>query len=161
MEVAPSPKELDIISFATRKELGDFAVGSDADLGGRSTANLAITPTGSGLFSGNISTEIPDGYRLDRAGYAGFRNKPKPPQLYGNRFWDASLFSHLGLKVKGDHRKYHVNIQTDGPIQSDLFQHRLYLKEVGQWETVLVSLLSTLIYQRLSSFYRFPLQISF
>lgn len=37
--------------------------------------------------------------------------------------------------------KYFVNIQTDGPVTSDLFQHRLWLgeEEGGEWQTVVVS----------------------
>jgi NADH dehydrogenase [ubiquinone] 1 alpha subcomplex assembly factor 1 len=31
-----------------------------------------------------------------------------------------------------------VNIQTDGIIQTDIYQHRLFLKTPNQWENVLI-----------------------
>lgn len=58
--------------------------------------------------------------------------------MFGTPCWDTSLFRYLALRVRGDQRKYFVNIQTDSVIQTDLYQHRLFLRTPGQWETVLV-----------------------
>lgn len=37
--------------------------------------------------------------------------------------------------------KFFVNVQTDGPVTSDLFQHRLFLDESkgNAWQDVIVS----------------------
>lgn len=51
--------------------------------------------------------------------------------------------SALGYGVnEGEGPKYFVNIQTDGPVTSDLFQHRLWLNpsKVNEWQTVVISL---------------------
>lgn len=65
-----------------------------------------------------------------------------------------SLFNEMGLTAAQRARmalgaglpeplgpKYFVNIQTDGPIVSDLFQHRIWFSpndEPGQWQTIVI-----------------------
>jgi NADH dehydrogenase [ubiquinone] 1 alpha subcomplex assembly factor 1 len=55
-----------------------------------------------------------------------------------------SLHEYLALRVRGggDPRtrdSYYINIQTDGPISTDLWQHRLYLRRTdGGWEDLVV-----------------------
>lgn len=66
------------------------------------------------------------------------------PSLFGLVTDDLSLFKYLSLRVRagGDpktHNGYFVNIQTDGPVETDLWQHRLYLRGNGDWEDVLVN----------------------
>ena len=70
-----------------------------------------------------------------------FRTKDqKESWLSGNSYWDWSNYSSLVLRVKGDRRKYLVNIQTNTPLVTDLFQHRLFLNHPGEWETVVIPL---------------------
>jgi NADH dehydrogenase [ubiquinone] 1 alpha subcomplex assembly factor 1 len=63
---------------------------------------------------------------------------------------DVSGHRYLALRLRlgGDARarnSYFVNLQTDGPITSDLWQHRLYFRrEDGGWEDIFVSLCSPL-----------------
>lgn len=60
---------------------------------------------------------------------------------------DLSLYDYLALRVRtsGEPRTrsaYFVNLQTDGPVPSDLWQHRLFLNEEADgktWEDVIVS----------------------
>lgn len=52
--------------------------------------------------------------------------------------WDTSLFRFLSLRVKGDDRRYYINVQTDSLDPIELWQHRLFLRTPGQWETVLI-----------------------
>jgi NADH dehydrogenase [ubiquinone] 1 alpha subcomplex assembly factor 1 len=52
--------------------------------------------------------------------------------------WDTSLFRFLSLRVKGDDRRYYINVQTDSFDPIELWQHRLFLRTPGQWETVLI-----------------------
>ena len=47
----------------------------------------------------------------------------------------------LRLRVRGHERtrnSYYVNIQTDGPIVTDLWQHRLFFQREGVWEDIFV-----------------------
>lgn len=70
------------------------------------------------------------------------------PTIFGDLMDDVSQHEYLALRVRlgGDPRSrnsYFVNIQTDGPISTDLFQHRLYFKRNdGFWEDVFVRLSS-------------------
>jgi NADH dehydrogenase [ubiquinone] 1 alpha subcomplex assembly factor 1 len=52
--------------------------------------------------------------------------------------WDTFLFRYLALRVKGDERRYYVNVQTDTFDPIELWQHRLFLRTPGEWETVLI-----------------------
>jgi hypothetical protein len=52
--------------------------------------------------------------------------------------WDTSLFRFLWLRVKGDERRYYINVQADTLDPLELWQHRLFLRTPGQWETVLI-----------------------
>lgn len=85
------------------------------------------------------------------------------PTMFGNRTWDTSSYVFLKVRVKPSQdqgMRFFVNIQTDGPgrqaictkslerpkltcycafaVRSDLFQHRLWLGDPGEWQDVLV-----------------------
>jgi len=53
-------------------------------------------------------------------------------------------FLTLRLRLGGDpatHNTYFCNIQTDGPFETDLWQHRLFFKRRdGGWEDIYVGL---------------------
>lgn len=136
-------KEMAMTSLSSEKDLKQWVFGSDKDIGGFSEAKLELTPEGTaGRFHGNISLELPANREIKQSGYAAMRTKQRAQTLFGTPCWDTSLFRYLALHVKGDGRKYFVNIQTDGVVKTDLFQHRLFLRTPGQWETVMVSEIS-------------------
>ena len=112
-------------------------------------------------FWGTMSLGVRSQYQGKiRGGYAGFRNKvretldrisgrlTKPnqprPTLFGEILDDVSNHAYLALRLraKGHPRtrnSYYVNIQTDGPITTDLWQHRLFFhREDGKWEDIFV-----------------------
>ena len=57
---------------------------------------------------------------------------------------DVSSHRYLALRLRlaGDpstHNSYFVNVQTDGPISTDLWQHRLYFqRRDNSWEDIFV-----------------------
>lgn len=120
------------------EDLKGWLVGCDKDIGGFSEAHLEVTKNGTGRFYGQLSLDLPNNEDVEKSGYAGIRTKTKPGSIFGTPVWDTCLFDYLALKVKGDERKYFVNIQTDGFLPTDLYQHRLFLKTPGEWETVLI-----------------------
>lgn len=132
-------KELPMATLKTEKDLQQWAIGCDKDIGGFSEASLDATSEGTARFHGNISLDLPANQEIKQSGYAAIRTIPRAQTLFGTPCWDTSLFRYLALHVKGDKRKYFVNIQTDGVVKTDLFQHRLFLRTPGQWETVMVS----------------------
>lgn len=147
------PKEQSVINFRNiSNPLEPLLVRSDQELGGYSTANLDIVPAedGSsgppqfGRFHGNLSLDLPPS-RPDvvQSGYAMFRTRDLKPTLRNplqSEFMNWERCDKLMLRVRGDRRKYFINIQAETPLVTDLFQHRLFLKNPGQWETVLVPL---------------------
>ena len=64
--------------------------------------------------------------------------------MFGNMLEDVSGYDYIALRLRvaGDprtHNSYFVNIQTDGPISTDLWQHRLYFRrQDNTWEDVFV-----------------------
>jgi len=44
----------------------------------------------------------------------------------------------MALRVKSDGSKYFVNLQSDSLVPTDLYQHRLFARTPGEWETVYI-----------------------
>ena len=205
MELSPTSSNqgaLLIYQLNSQQDLAQFATGADGDIGGLSQCRLALDEQSKGRFFGTLSSQVPRGGKLERSGYAGFRNRNRPT-MFGNQCWDTTVHPYLALRVRnklanktpsssassssssshsapsssqsdsspGSLRaalhandqsgpaasraihalglgrkeppgpKFFVNVQTDGPVTSDLFQHRLYFDESkgSDWQTVLVS----------------------
>lgn len=179
-----------IYSLQSERDVEELATGCDADLGGASKMQLALdSEEGKGRFFGTLSTEVPSNAKLERSGYAAFRNRTRST-LFGAQTWDTTMHPYLRLRVRNRlagppssevsnniasakvhsahstsslHRtsaytravhalgldranapgpKFFVNIQTDGPVTSDLFQHRLLLDERkgNAWQDVIIPL---------------------
>ncbi|KAI9374660.1 complex I intermediate-associated protein 30-domain-containing protein [Aspergillus egyptiacus] len=108
---------------------------ADRAVGGFSTANLDYIPADPSTntpaharFHGTISTKLPNNWRVERTGYAAFRNKDRGMWLFGRLYWDLDPYTYLALRVKSDGRRYTVNIQTDSIVETDIHQHRLYTR---------------------------------
>ncbi|BEJ16594.1 hypothetical protein CspHIS471_0511990 [Cutaneotrichosporon sp. HIS471] len=143
MNPSPKPGPISIFSFHNRPvtPLSSVATGCDADIGGVSTAELTMversgadgsTEPSHMAFHGTLSLHVPPEYagRI-RTGYAAFRSKTRP-SLFGDDVWNLDLYSHLRVRLtyrgwEGWRSKFVCNLQTDGPVRSDLFQHRLDL----------------------------------
>ncbi|SNX83059.1 related to complex I intermediate-associated protein CIA30 precursor, mitochondrial [Melanopsichium pennsylvanicum] len=192
MEISPTSKNqgaLLIYALTQPAHLSNFATGSDSDIGGLSQCRLGLDESSRGRFYGTLSSQVPRGGKIEKSGYAGFRNRNRPT-LFGNQCWDTTVHPYLALRVrnrlakkpvagaektgKNDGTsglraalhasdpsgpaasraihalglgrkelpgpKFFVNVQTDGPVTSDLFQHRLYLDETkaSDWHTVII-----------------------
>ncbi|KAJ1977141.1 hypothetical protein H4R34_003697 [Dimargaris verticillata] len=119
-------QEMPMFRLNAPEHLNDWVVGCDQDIGGFSRAKLDITPQGT----------VPKDAKIARSGYAAIRSKKLPRSLFSETYWDTSPFRYLALRVKGDDRKYLVNIRGASFMKTDLYQHRLFLRTPGQWETV-------------------------
>lgn len=141
----PSTALLTVVNFQKHPEesLSRIMVRSDKEMGGFSEANFTIDPDSkAGHFYGNLNLDLPkDNPEITRSGYAMFRTKDQKESWFsGDSYWDWTEYSLLVLRVKGDRRKYLVNIQANTPLITDLFQHRLFLHHPGEWETVVIPL---------------------
>ena len=137
-----------LLDFSTPDLVQACKTMSDADIGGSSVATLDHVPRTSSQpaharFRGSISTDLPRNRpQVQRTGYAGWRNKDRPPTLFGKSLWDIAPYAYLALRVKSDGRKYFVNIQTESIVYTDLHQHRLHARKPGEWETVIIKISS-------------------
>lgn len=154
VQKAPLARQL-LVDFTRPNEMAKMLVRCDQELGGYSTASLDLieddkeSPVSFARFQGVLNLDLPK-KRPDvvQSGYAMFRTQDKPaPSLLSKLIegieqgsWDISSSSHLLLKVRGDRRKYFINIQSESALPTDIYQHRLFLKSPGKWETVAVPL---------------------
>ncbi|KAG2756618.1 complex I intermediate-associated protein CIA30 [Suillus brevipes Sb2] len=151
---APSRAPLTLFRLNSKQDIEQFATGCDADIGGTSTVHLDLDEhlernkgsgsTATGRFWGEMRLDVrPELQGRIRGGYAGFRSKPRTT-LFGEIVDDVSNHQFLALRLRlgGDPRlrnSYFVNLQTDGPITTDLWQHRLYFqRNDGGWEDVFI-----------------------
>jgi len=155
----PSRTPITLFTFNSKADIAQYATGCDSDVGGTSTVNLDLDestvnkndpksslvagrPTG--RFWGEMSLAVRPGYQNRvRGGYAGFRSKPRPT-LFGEMTEDVSNHRYLALRLRAaghprTRNSFYVNIQTDGPITSDLWQHRLFFhRDDGGWEDIFI-----------------------
>ncbi|GAO49043.1 CIA30-domain-containing protein [Saitoella complicata NRRL Y-17804] len=131
--------ELTFINFKTPEALNSVITGCDEDIGGFSSVNLDFEPSeNAAVFHGNLSLQVPVNPSVTRSGYAAFRTKVPAKTIFGTPRFETDGYQHIALRVKGDRRKYFVNVQGDTFSQTDLWQHRLFLSTPGQWETVMI-----------------------
>ena len=61
--------------FSKDMDMAQWIVTSDSDHNeGYSSASLSLSPTGKGLFSGNLSTQTVRDGQVKRSGYCNFRS---------------------------------------------------------------------------------------
>ncbi|CAE6384959.1 unnamed protein product [Rhizoctonia solani] len=120
----PNVEPRTLFSFRTPQDLQQYALGSDSDLGGNSTAHLDHHPDGYARFWGDMRLDVKAGLEGKlRPGYAGFRNKSRPT-LFGQIFDDLSLHKYLALRVKAAGEPH---------TQNSYFTD-------GQWEDIMIPL---------------------
>ncbi|KXS12114.1 NADH:ubiquinone oxidoreductase complex I intermediate-associated protein 30 [Gonapodya prolifera JEL478] len=133
--------EMPMYTLNSKEDVDGWIVGTDADLGGKTTASLELTPNNTARFSGVLSTEVPANVpkHIANLGYAAMRTKTPAFTLLHTPTFDTTLFRYLAVRCRGDGKQWFVNIQTHNPaVEHDLYQHRLYFDTPGEWETVLI-----------------------
>ncbi|OJJ00657.1 hypothetical protein ASPVEDRAFT_82215 [Aspergillus versicolor CBS 583.65] len=128
-------KPYSLLDFEDEAAVAGCKTMADRAVGGFSTASLDYIPADSSTntpaharFHGSISTKLPNNWRVERTGYAAFRNQDRGLWLFGRLHWDLDPYTYLALRVKSDGRRYTVNIQTDTIVETDIHQHRLYTR---------------------------------
>lgn len=156
----PTTPPIRLSTLRSSADISNYAVGCDADIGGRSKALLDYVDSegngthGHGKFSGVLDPYVPEQWKKTledgvtaKSGYAGFRTKTRTT-LFGTACWDLSLHPYLAMRVRNNFANkeqksgYFINIQTEGAVSSDLFQHRLFAGGNTDWQTLVVPLSS-------------------
>lgn len=96
-----------LIDFSSAAELDDWMPVNDGVMGGRSTGGLEHSADGTALFAGCVSFE-------NGGGFASTRSKPRNFDLGGR--------AGLTLRVRGDGRRYKLNLKTDGQLDGVLYR---------------------------------------
>ncbi|XP_042967777.1 probable complex I intermediate-associated protein 30 isoform X2 [Carya illinoinensis] len=106
------PAERYIFTFNSKEELKRWHLYSDSEYGGLSSASLEIKESEnglSGIFSGNLSSDVTEGskWKITRSGFCGMRSKKF------DGFIDLDAYDTIALKLKGDGRCYiSTNLQV-------------------------------------------------
>lgn len=134
LDANPTPssaKPLTLFQFPGDCE--KMIVGSDADYKPASTSTVSVVPHSEdgvsfARFSGKTAGD----------GYAALRSKVEASSFYGVPTTDVSPYKFLTLRLRGDARRYFINLQTESYLETDLYQHRLFLTApgTGEWEDV-------------------------
>ncbi|KAI5806880.1 complex I intermediate-associated protein 30-domain-containing protein [Geopyxis carbonaria] len=140
--------DLELISFRDSSTTQGLKVFTDQGIGGFSQAQMdsvhlppstldSDAPAQYARFHGTISIELPTNQpNVERSGFAAWRTQDPQWTLLGRAVFNCEAHAFLALRIKSDGSKYYVNLQSDSMVTSDLFQHRLFTKKPGQWETV-------------------------
>ncbi len=107
--------------FSRPEEARRFGAIDDVVMGGRSWSRLAHDAAAAlAAFEGEVSLE-------DGGGFASVRSEPTPR--------DLSAFRGLALRVRGDGRRYKLNVRTDAAFDCVTWQ-AAFRPAPGAWEEV-------------------------
>jgi monofunctional biosynthetic peptidoglycan transglycosylase len=109
-----------IFDFGNDRDIAEWIPVNDVIMGGVSDGRLEPTGTGTAAFSGVVSLE-------QGGGFASVRSRPQSRDLSG--------YSSLELRVRGDGRRYKINLKTDARANGILYTALLEAR-AGEWRTV-------------------------
>lgn len=102
-------------------------------------SRLEMSSTGTGVFSGTISTRLPKDGRIRYAGYCNMTSIPKQKSFKRDTYHDWSHYTHLVLRIRGDGRCYVLNLSTRGMFDltwNDMYHYVLYTRGGPYWQYV-------------------------
>ncbi|KYN08724.1 PREDICTED: complex I intermediate-associated protein 30, mitochondrial [Cyphomyrmex costatus] len=124
------------------KSLEQWVITCDSDHNeGFSKVKLEMSSTGTGVFSGTLSSRLPKDGKIKYAGYCNMTSTPKFKSFKRNAYHDWSNYTHLVLRIRGDGRCYILNIATRGIFDltwNDVYHYVLYTRGGPYWQYVRV-----------------------
>jgi len=135
----PLPGEVDAQwTFNPETDFSEWVVTSDKDNNeGYSTCSLTVSPTGKGLFSGNLSTQLIKDGKVKRTGYCNMRSIQPARSFKRETYHDWTSYTHLVLRIRGDGRSYMLNIGSAGYFDitwNDMYNYMLFTRGGPHWQ---------------------------
>ncbi|XP_063888138.1 complex I intermediate-associated protein 30, mitochondrial-like [Scylla paramamosain] len=133
------PGDMDKVWVLNSKEaLDQWVVTCDSDHNeGRSTADLSLSPTGHGLFSGQLCTDPPKDGRVKRAGYCNMKSIRPRKSFKREVYLEWADYNTLEIRLRGDGRSYMLNISCAGYFDvmwNDMYSYPLYTRGGPHWQ---------------------------
>jgi len=126
--------------FTKEEDLEEWILTVDSEWGeGYSAAQLDLSGTGHAVFKGNLSTRVPADGRTQNAGYANICSVTKRKSFARVEFLDWMYYTHLTMNVRGDGRKYMINLHVyrDYDVTwNDRWHFPLYTRGGPYWQYV-------------------------
>ena len=135
---------------ADSQVLDDWILTSDSIWGeGYSHCTLKRSPTDKMLWTGELSTRVPNDGRTCFAGYCNIATKYRTKSFFRKGFMEWEDCTHLILRVRGDGREYTLNIHPYREFDLgwfDVFSYPLHTRGGPYWQLVKVSILNYFIH---------------
>jgi hypothetical protein len=111
-----------LLSFDRPESLAEWFATDDVVMGGVSGSRLVGSGVGTALFTGRVSLE-------NNGGFAAVRRRSPAS--------DLRAFSGLALRVRGDGKRYGVNLKTTGYAQALLYQVD-FDTDADRWQEIML-----------------------
>jgi len=127
--------------FENEVEMSKWILTKDSDWGeGYSAAEWELSPQGHAILRGDLSTRVPADGRTQNAGYVNIASVKKRKSFAREVLMDDwGYFSHLTMNIRGDGRKYLINLQVKREIDilwNDRWHYPLYTRGGPYWQYV-------------------------
>lgn len=105
---------------------------------GTSTATFDKSAGGHGLFSGNLTVDLPVDGRIKKSGYCNIRSQRARKSFKRETYLDWSVYNTLVLRIRGDGRPYLINISCEGYFDiswNDIYHYVVHTRGGPHWQT--------------------------
>ena len=128
-------------TFDSESDLDRWVTTADSDWGeGYSTCALTRSPSsGKALFSGELSTRVPQDGRIKRAGYVNLGSVEQLKSFGRKKQLDWMWYTDFVMRVRGDGRTYTMNVHAPGEYDltwHDVWHYPLYTRGGPYWQYV-------------------------
>ena len=115
--------EMLLFDFGTERAIDEWMSINDVVMGGVSTGRLEATGNDTVAFTGLVSLE-------NGGGFASVRSRPREQ--------DLRRYSGLELRIRGDGRRYKINLKT-GSRADDILYRAVFETFKDEWQTLRLS----------------------
>ncbi|XP_034624997.1 complex I intermediate-associated protein 30, mitochondrial [Trachemys scripta elegans] len=126
--------------FHSQKDLDEWVVSSDAEIGGKSETYLKLGKNNqTALLYGTLNTEVPRDGETRYSGYCSMKTKLPKGAFGTKKYYDWSNFNSLYLRIRGDGRPWMINIYTNPYFshqKDDLYNYFMFTRGGPYWQEI-------------------------